>query len=142
MTTRARQPTSQRRVDTRSRGMMTAEERLVAVVALLSPQEQVRFNAPFARGESIDSRLVESVRVLARAEGLVCMTRDEIARETAKHATQHPAPATKPPAAAPVDENSPVALAAKLASYTDPREQTAFWRSLTELQRASLLQAR
>ena len=129
--------------------MMSHEERLAAIVALLPAQEQVRFKAPLAKGESIDSRLVESVRVLARAEGFVCMTRDEIDRETAKNALQHPvpatqphAPSTKPPAAGPDDENSPAALAAQLASYTDPREQTAFWRSLTELQRATLLQAR
>ena len=122
--------------------MMSHEERLAAIVALLPAQEQVRFKAPLAKGESIDSRLVESVRVLARAEGFVCMTRDEIDRETAKHAVQHPVPATKAPAAGPVDENSPAALAAQLTSYTDPREQTAFWRSLTELQRATLLQAR
>ena len=121
---------------------MSHEERLAAIVALLPAQEQVRFKAPLAKGESIDSRLVESVRVLARAEGFVCMTRDEIARETAKHTALHPVPATKPLAAASVDENSPAALAAQLTSYTDPREQTAFWRSLTELQRASLLQAR
>ena len=121
--------------------MMSHEERLVAIVALLSPQEQVRFNAPLARGESIDSRLVESVRVLARAEGLVCMTRDEIARETAKLAVQHPAPATKPPAAAPADENPTAALAARLAEFTNPGEQTAFWQSLTAAQRAALLKA-
>ena len=129
-------------VDTGSGGMMSHEERLVAIVALLPAQQQVRFNAPFARGESIDSRLVESVRVLARAEGLVCMTQDEIAREVAKLAAQRLAPATKPPAAAPVDENSTAALVARLAEFTDPREQTAFWRSLTAAQRAALLNAR
>ena len=122
--------------------MISLEERLAAIVALLPAQEQARFNAPLAEGESIDSRLVESVRVLARAEGFVCMTRDEIARETAKHVVQRPVTATKPPAAAPVDENSPAALAAQLAQYTDPGEQTAFWRSLTAVQRDALLKAK
>ena len=104
--------------------MITPEERLAAIVALLPAQEQVRFKAPLARGESIDTRLVEAVRVLARAEGFVCMTRDEIARETAKHTVPRLVPATKQPEAGPVDENSPAALAAQLAAYTDPREQT------------------
>ncbi len=121
---------------------MSLEERLAAIVALLPPQEQVRFKAPRAMGESTDTRLVESVRVLARREGFVCMARDEFARETAKLAVQHPAPATKPPsAAAPVDENSTTALAALLAEFTGPREQTAFWRSLAANQRAALLEA-
>lgn len=52
--------------------MMSLEDRLSAVVALLPAQEQPRFTAPLTLGESADSRLVDAVRVLAKAEGLAC----------------------------------------------------------------------
>ena len=122
--------------------MITLEERLAAIVALLPAQEQTRLNAPLAGDESIDSRLIESVRVLAKSEGLVCMTPGEFTREAAKHAVQRLVSAAKSPTDAPADENSTAALAARLAKYTDPRAQTAFWRSLTEVQRATLLKAK
>ena len=41
--------------------MMSLEDRLFAVVALLPAQEQPRFTAPLTIGESADSRLVERV---------------------------------------------------------------------------------
>jgi hypothetical protein len=112
--------------------MITLESRLAAVVALLPAQEQPRFTAPLTLGESADSRLVDAVRVLAKAEGLVCMTPGEFARAAAQHATERTMPA---------DDESPEALAARFAAITDPRAQTAFWRSLTAEQRAAVLKA-
>ena len=122
--------------------MMSLEERLSAVVALLPAQEQPRFTAPLTLGESADSRLVDAVRALAKAEGLACMTPGEFARAVAQHAAQRSMPATEPPAAeTPNDDDSPEALAARFAAITDPRAQTAFWRSLTAEQRAVILKA-
>jgi len=122
--------------------MKTLEDRLATVVALLPAQEQPRFTAPLTVGESADSRLVDAVRVLAKAEGLACMTPGEFARAVAQHAAQRSMPAADAPDTdAPVDEDSPDSLAARFASITDPRAQTAFWRSLTTEQRAAILKA-
>jgi len=122
--------------------MMSLESRLTAVVSLLPAQEQPRFTAPLTLGESADSRLVDAVRALAKAEGLSCMTPGEFARAVAQHAAQRSMPATEAPGTdAPVDEDSPDALAARFAAITDPRAQTGFWRSLTAEQRAAILKA-
>jgi hypothetical protein len=122
--------------------MMTLESRLTAVVALLPTQEQPRFSAPLTLGESADSRLVDAVRALAKAEGLVCMTPGEFARAAAQHATERSMPVTESQATdAPTDDDSAEALAARFAAITDPRAQTAFWRSLTAEQRAAILKA-
>jgi hypothetical protein len=122
--------------------MMSLEDRLSAVVALLPVQEQPRFTAPLTLGESADSRLVDAVRVLAKAEGLVCMTPGEFARSVAQQATERSMPVTDSPATdAPGDDDSAEALASRFAAITDPRAQTAFWRSLTAEQRAAILKA-
>jgi hypothetical protein len=108
----------------------------------LPAQEQPRFTAPLTLGESADSRLVDAVRVLAKAEGLVCMTPGEFARAAAQHATERSMLVTESPTAdTPTDEDSPAALASRFAAITDPRAQTAFWRSLTAEQRAAILKA-
>lgn len=122
--------------------MMTLESRLATVVSLLPPAEKPRFAAPLALDESADSRLVEAVRSLAKVEGLVCMTPGEFSRAVVQEAAQRSLPATNAPAAnAPADDESPVALATRFAAITDPRAQTAFWRSLTSEQRAAILKA-
>ena len=122
--------------------MKTLEERLNAIVALLPEREQPRFTSPLVLGESIDSRLVEAARSLAKAEGLVCMTPGEFSRAVMQQAAERAIPATKAPAVAePTGEDSPAALAARFAAITDPRAQTAFWRSLTAAQRAALTKA-
>ena len=119
--------------------MMTIEHRLAAIVVLLPSGEKSRFAAPLALGESADTRLVEAVRALAKTEGLVCMTPGEFSRAVMQQAAERAIPATKAPAAAaPTDDGSPAALAA----ITDPRAQTAFWRSLTAEQRTAILQAK
>ena len=110
--------------------MMTIENRLAAVVSLLPPGESARFAKPFALDESADSRLVEAVRALAKAEGLVCMTPGEFARAALQQPVQLPAG----------DEQEPIAV--RFAAITDPRAQTAFWRSLTAGQRAAILKAK
>jgi hypothetical protein len=123
--------------------MMSLESRLAAVVALLPAKEQSRFSAPLTLGESADSRLVDAVRVLAKAEGLACMTPGEFARAVAQHAAQRSMPATDAPATdAPSDDDSAEALASRFAAITDPRAQTTFWRSLTAEQRAAILKAK
>jgi hypothetical protein len=109
--------------------MMTLEERLATAVALLPEHARARFTAPLGAEESTDSRIVEAVRCLAKAEGLVCMTPGEFARASAQQPTV---------VAAPVADDPPESLAARFAAITDPRAQTAFWRSLTAEQRAAL----
>jgi hypothetical protein len=59
---------------------MTLDERLHAIVALLPEGEPARFTAPLAEGESIDSRLVEAVRAVAKTEGLMCLPPGEFSR--------------------------------------------------------------
>ena len=110
--------------------MMTIENRLAAVVSLLPPGEKARFAKPFALDESADSRLVEAVRALAKAEGLVCMTPGEFARASLQQPVQLPAG----------DEQETVTV--RFAAITDPRAQTAFWRSLNAEQRAAILKAK
>ena len=112
--------------------MMSLEQRLETVVALLPEQSRVRFAGPLTADESTDSRIVEAVRCLAKAEGLVCMTQAEFARANAPHTNLASAPAADGP---------PESLAARFAAITDPRAQTAFWRSLTTEQRAALTKA-
>ena len=119
--------------------MMTLESRLATVVTLLPSAEKPPFAAPLTLGESADTRLVDAVRALAKAEGLVCMTPGEFSRAVMQQAAQRSIPATKAPAAdAPADDDSPAALATRFAAITDPRAQTAFWRSLTAEQRTAL----
>ena len=123
--------------------MMTIEHRLTTVVSLLPSGEKPRFAAPLALDESADTRLVDAVRALAKAEGLVCMTPGEFSRAVMQQAAERSSPATKAPAAdTPTDEDSPAALAARFAAITDPRAQTAFWRSLTAEQRAAILETK
>jgi len=119
--------------------MQTIEDRLRTVVSLLPKAEQSRFAAPFAADESADSRLVEAVQTLARAEGLVCHTQAELARVKAK---MLPAvtrvPATHPAAS----ENEATSLAARFAACKTPHAQTAFWRGLTPWERTVLSRAK
>ena len=123
--------------------MMTLESRLATVVTLLPSADKPPFAAPLTLGESADTRLVDAVRALAKAEGLVCMTPGEFSRAVMQQAAQCSLPATKAPAAdMPTDDDSPAALAARFAAVTDPRAQTAFWRSLTAAQRAAILQTK
>ena len=119
--------------------MMTLDERLKAMAALLPQKEQARFTAPLAAGESIDSRLMEAARALAMTEGLMCLTPGEFSRALVQQAARLAMPAAKAPAAdgTPADD-----LAARFAAITDPRAQTAFWRSLTAQQRAAISQAK
>ena len=121
--------------------MMSLESRLAAVVALLPAQEQPRFTAPLTLGESADSRLVDAVRVLAKAEGLECMSPGEFARAVPQHATERSMPSEPSITETPTEDESPAALAARFAAITDPRAHTAFWRSLTAEQRAAILKA-
>jgi hypothetical protein len=115
--------------------MKTIEERLATVVSLLPEHEQRRFAAPFANGESADSRLTDAVRSLARTEGLSCTTEAEMAHARARVLAQVARqPATLPPAA----QDEAAALAARFAAHTTPHAQTAFWRSLTPWERSVL----
>lgn len=109
--------------------MMSLEQRLAAVVALLPEQARARFTAPLTADESIDTRLVEAVRCLAKTEGLVCMTPGEFARASVQQINVAPARA---------DDDSPESLVTRFAAITDPRAQTAFWRSLTAEQQVAL----
>jgi hypothetical protein len=121
--------------------MMTLEERLTAIVALLPAGASELFNAPPGPGETTDTRLADAVRALAKAEGLVCMTPGEFSRAAMQDAAQRFSTITKPPAQS-ADEKTPAALSARFAAITDPRAQTAFWRSLTVEQRAAVLNAK
>jgi hypothetical protein len=122
--------------------MMTLDERLHAMAALLPEGEQGRFTAPLTEGESIDSRLVETARALAKTEGLMCLTPGEFSRALVQQAARLAMPAGKAPTADTLGDDSPAALAARFAAITDPRAQTAFWRSLTAEQRAAILEAK
>ena len=120
--------------------MKTLDERLKAMAALLPEKEQARFTAPLAEGESIDSRLVEAARALAKTEGLMCLTPGEFSRALVQQAARLAMPATKPPTA--FDGKPEDDLAVRFSAITDPRTQTAFWRSLTAEQRAAILEAK
>jgi hypothetical protein len=118
--------------------MQTIEDRLRTVVSLLPKAEQSRFAAPFAADESADSRLVDAVQTLARAEGLVCHTQAELARVKAKMLPT----ATRLPATPPAAENEATSLAARFAACKTPHAQTAFWRGLTPWERTVLSRAK
>ncbi len=118
--------------------MMTVEDRLATVVSLLPAHEQRRFAAPFAKGESADSRLVEAVQALARAEGLSCSTQAEMAEARARVLAQVARQPATPPLVA---EDEAAKLAARFASHKTPHAQTAFWRSLTPWERSVLSRA-
>ena len=122
--------------------MKTLEERLKAMAALLPEKDQSRFTVPLAEGESIDGRLVEAARALAKAEGLMCLTPGEFSRALVQQAARLALPATKPATADTPGDDSPAALSARFAAITDPRAQTAFWRSLTVEQRAAILETK
>ena len=122
--------------------MMSLEQRLDTVVSLLPPGEKPRFTGPLTADESTDTRMVEAVRALAKVEGLTCMTPAEFSRAVVQDVAQRAMPATKQPAADTPDDNSPAALAARFAAITDPRAQTAFWRSLTAEQRTAISKAK
>ena len=118
---------------------MTLTERLNAMAALLPEPERTRFTAPLAAGESSDDRLVEAARALAKTEGLLCLTPIEFSRALVQQAARLAMPAGK---AAAEEKPAGEGLAARFAAITDPRAQTAFWRSLTKLQRAEILRAK
>ena len=113
--------------------MKTIEDRLRTVVSLLPPAAQPRFSTPLAVGESADSRLVEAVQVLAKAEGLICHTKDELAQVKAK---------MLPPTARPsTPEDETTSLVARFTACKTPHAQTAFWRGLTSWERTVLTRA-
>ena len=116
---------------------MTIEHRLATVVSLLPPGDKARLTAPLTAEETTDTRLAEAVCALAKAEGLTCMTPTEFSRAVVQQAAQRSMPVNNTTTA----ENSPAALAARFTAITDPRAQTAFWRSLTAAQRAALNKA-
>ena len=116
---------------------MTLNERLNAMAALLPERERTRFTAPLALGESIDDRLVEAARALAKTEGLYCLTPTEFSRALVQQAARLAMPAGK---AAAVEKPAGEGIAARFAAITDPRAQTEFWRSLTAQQRAAILE--
>ena len=123
--------------------MKTLEHRLATIVSLLPPGAQERFTGPRAPEDSTDSLVVEAAAALAKAEGLVCMTPAEFARATAQRAAEQSLPASKSePTSEPAAEEAAEALAARFATISDPRAQTAFWRSLTAEQRAAILKAK
>jgi hypothetical protein len=115
--------------------MMTVEDRLATVVSLLPEHEQRRFAAPFAKGESDDSRLVEAVQALAKTEGLSCSTQAEMAQARARVLAQV---ARQPATPTPAGEDEAATLKARFAAHTTPHTQTAFWRSLTPWERSVL----
>lgn len=119
--------------------MISLEQRLATIVALLPASAQARFTAPLTADESTDSRIVEAVRCLAKSEGLVCLSPAEHSRAVAQQAAQRSLPHIE---SADADENTPDVLAAQFAAITEPRAQTAFWRSLTAEQRAALTTAK
>ena len=122
--------------------MMTIEHRLATVVSLLPPGDKARFTAPLSPDESTDTRLVEAVRALAKAEGLNCLTPGEFSRALVQQAARLAMPATKPSAADTPTDDSRAALSTRFTSITDPRAQTAFWRSLNAEQRAAILETK
>ena len=122
--------------------MKTLEHRLATIVSLLPPGAKERFTGTRAPGDTTDNLVVEAAAALAKAEGLVCMTPAEFARAAAQRATEQSLPATEPePTGGPADDSAE-ALAARFATITDPRAQTAFWRSLTAAQRAAISKAK
>jgi hypothetical protein len=70
----------------------------------------------------------------------MCLTPGEFSRALVQQAARLAMPAGEAPAA---DGNpGEDGLAARFAAITDPRAQTAFWRSLTAEQRAAILETK
>jgi len=111
--------------------MKTIEDRLRAVVALIPPAAHPRVSTPLAVGETADSRLVEAVQALANAEGLVWHTKEELAQ--AKERLRVPV------ARQSVPESKPFAPANRITTCTNLQQQTAFWRSLTPLEKIAAI---
>ena len=113
--------------------MKTIEDRLTTVVSLLPPAAQPRFAASLVVGQSANSRLVEAVQALAKTQGLICYTKEELVRARAK---------MLPPVAHPESSQDEAAsLAARFAACETPHAQTAFWRGLTAWERTVLTRA-
>jgi hypothetical protein len=74
--------------------MMTLNERLHA--SLLPQREQARFTGPLKKGESIDARLADAIRALAKTEGLLCMTQEKFSRAVPQKAVERSTSLTKP----------------------------------------------
>jgi len=100
--------------------MMTLSERLHAMAALLPQKEQARFTAPLAAGESIDDRLVEAARALAKTEGLYCLTPSEFSRALVQQAARLAMPAGKAAAA----DGKPGDIAARFAAIPPDKSRT------------------
>jgi hypothetical protein len=115
--------------------MMTLDERLHAIAALLPVSEKVRLTAPLRPGESIDDRLQAAAQSLAHSEGLVCSTPAELDRVkvSLKERAMQISQLTPHPE---VPETEAKALAARLAACKTPQALTTFWRALTPAQRA------
>jgi uncharacterized small protein (DUF1192 family) len=75
--------------------MITLEDRLTAIVALLPASAQPAFHAPFRENEDTDSRLRLAVRTLATAEGYHCLESAELVAAAEKHAHERIAALTK-----------------------------------------------
>jgi len=88
------------------------------------------------KGEGIEARLADAIRALAKTEGLLCMTEQEFAQAVLKKAVERNISLLKPAV------GGDGGLADRFAAITDPRAQTAFWRSLTKAQRAEILKGR
>lgn len=114
--------------------MQTIEDRLRTVVSLLPSATQSRFATPLAAGESADSRLVEAVKALATSEGLICSTKEEVARVKARLQI-----ASARPAEPPISEPTP---AERITACKNPQQQTATWRSLTPSEKFDAVKGR
>ena len=114
--------------------MKTIEDRLRTVVSLLPPAAQPRFSTPLAVGESADSRLVEAVQALAKAEGLICNTKEELAQAEARllvPVAHRSAPEEKSPG-----------LSERISACANPQQLTALWRSLTPMEKIEAMKGR
>lgn len=114
--------------------MQTIEDRLRTVVSVLPPAEQPRFAVPLTAGESADSRLIEAVQALAKAEGLICHTKEELAQ--AKERLRVPI------AHKSVPESMPPAPVERITNCANPQQQTALWRSLTPMEKIAAMKGR
>ncbi len=87
-----------------------------------------------AEGESADTRLVDAVQALAKAEGLVCHTQEELAVAKAR---------LQPPIArASALADMPIAPAERIAACVSPQHQTALWRCLTPMEKIATMKGR
>ena len=66
--------------------MLTLEDRLSAIVALLPASAQPAFHAPFAENEDTDSRLRIAARTLATAEGFLRIEQADLDQHAVKRA--------------------------------------------------------